>query len=156
MPWTSTGSCKRSAPPISRAVSHALPAIPNHKARPSRPSPTSTSSVAALDTGDADNALNRLVVGHGHPRRLHFFLPCRRRQCRRERRLRPELASVEVLVDPPLLEQLQVRAALDDLPLVDDQDLVGVADGGEAVGDDEAGPPGHIPSMSRQSMLPRP
>ncbi len=38
-----------------------------------------------------------------------------------------------------LLQQAVVRAALDDLAVVDHQHLVGIADGGKPVGDHEAG-----------------
>jgi hypothetical protein len=50
-----------------------------------------------------------------------------------------------LLQDPHLevgagaLEQLAVRAALDDAAVVHDQDLVGVHDGGETVRDDQRG-----------------
>src|SRR5947209_3886491 len=58
-----------------------------------------------------------------------------------------ELAPVEVGVDAALCQQLLVAALLDDLPVVHDQDRVGVADGREPVCDYEAGAalaqPGH-------------
>ena len=36
-----------------------------------------------------------------------------------------------------------MRAALDDAAPLQDEDLVGVPDGAQALGDDEGGPPGH-------------
>ena len=41
-----------------------------------------------------------------------------------------------------LRQQLPMRAALDDLALVEDEDLVGVADGGQPVCDHHGGPAG--------------
>src|SRR5579863_6767676 len=49
------------------------------------------------------------------------------------------LAGVEVVVPPTEGEELGVVAALNDSSLLHDQDLVGAADGGEPVGDDEGG-----------------
>ena len=49
-----------------------------------------------------------------------------------------ELAHVELVVDPLLLEQLVVGSALDDTAAVDDQHLIGVANRAQSVGDDEA------------------
>ena len=40
------------------------------------------------------------------------------------------------MVQPSALQQIGVPALLDDLPLVQDHDAVGVPDGREAVGDD--------------------
>src|SRR5215204_414608 len=51
------------------------------------------------------------------------------------------LLVVELPVAPARGEQLLVRAALDDLPLFEDEYLVGAADGREAVRDDEGRPP---------------
>ena len=48
---------------------------------------------------------------------------------------------VQVVVEAARREQLVVRAALDDLAVLERQHLVGVADGAQAVGDDERGPP---------------
>ena len=45
-------------------------------------------------------------------------------------------------------EQLIMGAALDDFAVPQDQDQVGVADGAEAMGDDEAGATGHEPVQS--------
>ena len=42
-----------------------------------------------------------------------------------------------------LRQQFGVRAALDDLPAIHHQDQVGRQDGAQAVGDDDAGAPGH-------------
>ena len=56
-----------------------------------------------------------------------------------------ELGLVEVGIQPALPQQLGVRASLYDLTAVDYQDQVGREDGAEAVGDHEAGAPGHHP-----------
>ena len=52
------------------------------------------------------------------------------------------LNAGELGVDAFLLEQGMVVAAFDDAALVHDEDLVGVADGGKAVGDDDGGASG--------------
>src|SRR5262245_27503574 len=71
----------------------------------------------------------------------------RQSQLRRLARLHPrlaaaraglELAGVQAGVEPALCQQVGVRPALDDLALVDHQDLVGVANGAEPMGDHEA------------------
>ena len=49
------------------------------------------------------------------------------------------LAVVEVAVAAVEVVEGLVGATLDDPSLLDDEDLVGAADGGEAVGDDEGG-----------------
>ena len=49
-----------------------------------------------------------------------------------------------------LPQQVGVRAALDDAAAVDDDDLVGVLGGGEAVGDGDRGAPAHQP-LQRQA-----
>ena len=49
------------------------------------------------------------------------------------------LAGVEVVVAALESVERLVGAALDDVSLLDDQDLVGAADGGEAMGDDKGG-----------------
>src|SRR5687768_10168623 len=51
----------------------------------------------------------------------------------------PVLDLVQLPVQTAVIHQLFVRAALADLPVVEDQDGVGGADGGEAVGDDDRG-----------------
>ena len=56
--------------------------------------------------------------------------------------LAPGLAHVQVAVEPPAGRQLTVLAQFNDLPVIDDQNLVGVADHAQAMGDDEAGPAG--------------
>ena len=48
-----------------------------------------------------------------------------------------ELGVVQVEVEPAVGDQLVVAALFDDLAVVHDEDRVGVADGREAVGDDE-------------------
>lgn len=53
--------------------------------------------------------------------------------------LAAELAHVEVIVEAFGGQQFVVCALLNDLPLVQDQHLIGVADGAEAVGNDETG-----------------
>ena len=58
---------------------------------------------------------------------------------RRRRIGRRELARDELSVEPALGEELLVRAAFGDAALVEDDDAVGVADGREAVGDDDGG-----------------
>ncbi len=50
------------------------------------------------------------------------------------------LELVQVGVEPLLCQQLTVCALLDDPPTVDDQHLIGVLDGREAVRDDEGRP----------------
>ena len=50
-----------------------------------------------------------------------------------------EADFVEVVVDAAEGEQFVVAALFDDLTLVHDQNLVGVDDGGEAVGDNKRG-----------------
>jgi len=56
-----------------------------------------------------------------------------------------ELAHVQVVIEPPLLQQLLVGAPLDDLPVVDDEHQVSVPDCTEPVGYHEARPPLHQP-----------
>lgn len=53
--------------------------------------------------------------------------------------LSPELAHVQVVVEPPASEQFVVLASLDDPPVIDHQNLIRIADRALAVGDDEAG-----------------
>src|SRR4051794_2700538 len=53
----------------------------------------------------------------------------------------PGLHLVQLLVHPVRGEQVVMCPPLDDLPLVHHQDQVGPADGREAVGDHERGPP---------------
>ena len=50
--------------------------------------------------------------------------------------LQPELAIGEAAID-----QLLMRPDIDDLALLHDQDLIAIDQGGEAVGDDDHGPP---------------
>ena len=50
-----------------------------------------------------------------------------------------ELAHVQVVVEAALCQQFLVAAAFHDLALIQHQHLIGVADGAEPVGDDEAG-----------------
>jgi hypothetical protein len=56
--------------------------------------------------------------------------------------LASELGSVQVCVQPTGREQLVVLAALADPALVDDQDLIGLTDGRQPVGDDQRGAAG--------------
>ena len=53
-----------------------------------------------------------------------------------------ELGAVQLGVQAAGGQQLVVRAALDDPAVVDDQDLVGLADGGQPVRDDQRRPAG--------------
>ncbi len=53
-----------------------------------------------------------------------------------------ELRSVELGVEALGREQLQVRAALDDPALVDDENLIGLANGRQPVRDDDRGSAG--------------
>jgi len=50
-----------------------------------------------------------------------------------------ELTHVQMVVEPALGQQFLVRASLNDLPVVDDQDPVRLADRAQPVGDDETG-----------------
>ena len=52
-------------------------------------------------------------------------------------RLMPEVRVVQLGVMPPLAQQRVVRPLLDDVPIAQDDDAVGVADGEQAVGDDD-------------------
>ena len=80
-------------------------------------------------------------------------------------RLAGELGPVQVGVQSPGREQLLVLAALADPAVVDDQDLVGLADGGQPVRDDQRGPAGQgrrralagrrPPTRSRDARWPR-
>src|SRR6185312_9371093 len=58
-----------------------------------------------------------------------------------DRLLLCELGAVQVGVQSPGREQLIVVAALADLAVVDDQDLIGLADRGQPVRDDNRGTP---------------
>ena len=72
----------------------------------------------------------------------------------RERRavLDGELGAVELRIQAARRHQLGVFASLDDAALVEDQDLVGVADRGQAVGDHQGRPAGQ---RDRQRSLDR-
>ena len=54
--------------------------------------------------------------------------------------LKAVLFVVELFVAAALGDELGVRPAFEDLALLDDEDLVGTANGGQAVRDDEGGP----------------
>ena len=60
-------------------------------------------------------------------------------QARADGLLASELSAVQVRVQPLRREQLVVLATLADPALVDDQDLVGLTDGRQPVGDDQRG-----------------
>ena len=49
----------------------------------------------------------------------------------------PELGVVESRERPAGGEEIGIRSLLDDPPRIDDQDPVGVANGGQSVGDDQ-------------------
>ena len=59
-----------------------------------------------------------------------------------ERRRLGELGLVQAHIGPAHLQQFVVRARFDDAARLHHEDGVGVADGGEPVGDDEAGAAG--------------
>src|SRR5512138_617277 len=61
-----------------------------------------------------------------------------------------ELAHVQVVIETFLLQQSLMGAALDDLTVADDQHLVGIADGGEAMSDHKAGTSFH---QAKQGFL---
>ena len=50
-----------------------------------------------------------------------------------------KLTDIQMVIKAALVEQLLMGAFFDDFAVVDDEHLVSVADGAEAVGDDEAG-----------------
>src|SRR6185295_4141726 len=54
-----------------------------------------------------------------------------------------DLDPEELGVAPAAGQELLVRAGFDNAAVLDDRDAVGMADGGEAVGDDKAGPAAH-------------
>jgi hypothetical protein len=56
-----------------------------------------------------------------------------------------ELAHIEVVIETALGQEGIVSAALDEPAVVDDQHLIGLADGAQAVSDDEGGAAGHQP-----------
>jgi len=59
-----------------------------------------------------------------------------------------ELAEIEFMVEPASLDQFPMRPLLDDPAVVDHQELVGIADGAQAMGDHEAGPARHEAEQS--------
>ena len=56
-----------------------------------------------------------------------------------------ELAHVKMVVKTVLIEQLAVSAFFDNFPIIDDQHLVCIADGAEAMGNNKACSPFHKP-----------
>ena len=56
-----------------------------------------------------------------------------------------KLRLIQLRIQPIQRQQIFVRAALDDLPAVHHQDQIRSQDGAQAVGDDDAGAPGHHP-----------
>ena len=50
-----------------------------------------------------------------------------------------ELAGVELVIEAALGQQFLMGAALDDLTVIDDQNLVGIPNRAQTVGGDEAG-----------------
>ena len=57
----------------------------------------------------------------------------------RLKRLALKLADIQMMIEPAPIEQLLVGAALDNLAVVDDHHLIGIADGAETVRDHETG-----------------
>jgi hypothetical protein len=55
---------------------------------------------------------------------------------------RGELRVIEVRIEPPLADELGVRPLLNDAAFLEDQDLVGILDRGEAMRHNEGRPPG--------------
>ncbi len=51
----------------------------------------------------------------------------------RSNRLALKLTDIQVMIEPAPIEQFLVRAALDDLAVIDHDHLIGIADGAEAV-----------------------
>lgn len=64
-----------------------------------------------------------------------------------------KLTRIQVMIEAALAQQGFMCAALNDLAVIDDQNLVGIADGAQAVGDDEAGAPLHQVQHRRLNML---
>ena len=56
-------------------------------------------------------------------------------------------------LEPALLQQILMRATLDDLTPFEDHDRVGLAEGRESVGDDDQGPPARDPSQGALDRL---
>ena len=61
-----------------------------------------------------------------------------------ERPLLPRLGGVQVVIESSLSEQFAVAALLEDPLVADIQNPVAGFDGGEAMGDDERGPPFYV------------
>ena len=57
-----------------------------------------------------------------------------------EQPVSPQLSLGQMSVDARMLDKVVMRALLQNASLRDDADLVGAADGGQAVGDDDGGP----------------
>lgn len=66
----------------------------------------------------------RLLKGHSQRRALLLL---------------PELAHIQVVVEAPPRQEFGVGSLFDDLSPLKDQDLIGIADGAQAVGNDKAG-----------------
>src|SRR6185436_2121026 len=64
--------------------------------------------------------------------------------------LEPVLLVVELTVAPVVVEQFLVGAVLDDLAVLEHENLIGAADRGEAMRDDERRP---APSQGAQAVL---
>ena len=58
-------------------------------------------------------------------------------------RLPLELAQIQVMIEAALVQQLLVSALLDDLATVNHDDIIRIANGAQAMRDDEAGAPLH-------------
>lgn len=77
------------------------------------------------------------------PRRLQLFAPCG--LCLL---LSPELADVQVIVQPLPRQQLLVRSPLSNPTILDEDHLVGVPNGAQSVGDNKAGSALQQPTQS--------
>ena len=60
-----------------------------------------------------------------------------------------ELAQIQMVIEAAPIQKILVRALFDDLTIVDDQHLVGIADGAQPMGDHKAGPSFHQPQKGR-------
>jgi hypothetical protein len=75
----------------------------------------------------------------------HTFVPFKEIKTYHLNRLTFELAYIQVVEETALIEQLLVGTLFDNLPLVDHNHVIGIANGAQAVGDDKARPAFHQP-----------